>query len=71
MGFGKGLGNLRCNGNRKSARGTTFRLKVEMCTVGADEAVVVLDDRVMLIVAKGFTLEFVIYRTTKRKQDDF
>lgn len=42
-----------------------------MCTVGADEAVVVFDASVMRGVAKGFTLAFVIYRTTKRKQDDF
>lgn len=60
-----GLVNLRCNANRKSTRGTTFRLKVEMCSAGADEAVVVFDDMVMRIVAKGFTLEFVIYITTK------
>ena len=64
-GFGKRLVNLRCNANRKGTRGTTLSPKVEMCAAGADEAVVVLDDMVIRIVAKGFTLEFAIYITTK------
>lgn len=70
MGFRKGPGKLLCNVNRKcSSRGTT-RQKLEMCIIVADEAVVVFDVLVIRDVAKGFTLEFLIYMTTKCKQDD-
>ena len=65
MGSDMELGNLRCNVNRKGTRRTTSRPKVERYIAGADEAVVVPDDRVMPIVAKGFTLEFLIYITTE------
>lgn len=57
--------------NRNGTSGRTARPKIERLHAVADKPVVVFDARVIRDVAKGFTLEFLIYITTECKQDDF